>query len=310
MIQLNSKIYIAGHRGFIGSTILSYLLQLGYTNLLVRTKAELDLLDQKAVHDFLQHEKPEYVILCAAKVGGILVNSQYQAEFLYQNLQIQTNVIHNSYLVGVKKLIFLASSCIYPTQCPQPMKEEYLYTGQFESTNYGYAVAKAAGVTMCRAYNEQYDTNYITVFPSNLYGPNDNFDLISSHALPALMRKIHEAKINNTGYINIWGSGKPMREWTYSVDIARIVERILVSADINKSILNIGTGTDISMVDLAKTIMDVVGYQCEIRLDSSKPDGMMRKVMDVSGARNLGLEVKTNLRDGLKMTYDWFVSNR
>ena len=309
MIDKKFKIYIAGHRGFVGNALFSDMKNKGYNNLITKTKSELNLLNQTAVLKFFEEEKPEYVILCAARVGGILPNSTRPAEFLYENLQIQANVIHSAYISGVKKLIFLGSSCIYPRNCPQPMKEEYLFTGDFEPTNYGYGVAKATGIKMCQAYRDQYGVNFISLNPSNLYGPGDNFDEKSSHALAAIIRKCHIAKINNHKEIPLWGSGSAFREWLFIEDLADIIEKILNRDDIKESLLNVGYGNDLNMLDLTKTILKVLDYDCSIKLDPSKPDGMPRKLLDSSKMQNYSLKANTNLEDGIRKTYEWFLKN-
>lgn len=317
-MKKNSKIYIAGHRGLVGSAIVKNLEQKGYTNLICRTHEELDLLDSNAVAEFFKKEKPEYVILAAAKVGGIVANNTYRADFIYENLQIQNNVIHQSYLHGVKKLLFLGSTCIYPKNCPQPMKEEYLLTSELEYTNEPYAIAKIAGIKMCESYNIQYGTNFISVMPTNLYGPNDNFDLETSHVLPALLRKMHEAKLNNTPQVEIWGSGKPRREFLYSEDMADACVFILESRDfvdtyskndseIRNTHINIGTGVDISIKELALTIKKIVGYKGEFYFNTDKPDGTMIKLTDPSKLHALGWRHKVELEDGIKMMYEWYL---
>lgn len=307
-MEKESKIYIAGHRGLVGSTIMRKLKELGYTNLIFRTKEEMDLLDFNKVNDFFKKEKPEYVFLAAAKVGGILANSTRKAEFIYENLQIQNNVIHNSYLYSVKKLLFLGSSCIYPKMCPQPIKEEYLLSGYLEPTNDAYAIAKIAGLIMCRSYKEQYGINFISAMPTNLYGYNDNFDLNSSHVLPALIRKFHEAKINSVKEVIVWGSGSPLREFLFVDDLADAL--IFLMNNYNENIhINIGTGRDISIKDLAFLIKEIVGYEGEIKFDTSKPDGTPRKLLDVSRINKLGWQAKTDLRDGIKLTYEWYLKN-
>ncbi len=317
----NSKIYIAGHRGLVGSAIVKNLQQKGYTNLITRTHIELDLTNQEAVETFFQNEKPEYVILAAAKVGGIVANNTYRAEFIYENLQIQNNVIHQSYLNNVKKLLFLGSTCIYPKNCPQPMKEEYLLTDELEYTNEPYAIAKIAGIKMCESYNLQYETNFISVMPTNLYGENDNFDLKTSHVLPALIRKIHEAKINNTPKVEIWGSGKPRREFLYSDDMADACIFIMENRDfkdtykddqkeIRNTHINIGTGEDISIKELAYMIKDIIGYSGELYFNTDKPDGTMVKLTVPSKLHSLGWRHKVKLEDGIKMVYEWYLVNK
>lgn len=303
MIDKQSKIYIAGHKGFVGNAVVRDLKQKNYQCLITRTRKELDLLDQNATLDFLKTEKPDCVILCAAKVGGILPNSTKPAEFLYENLHIQNNIIHGSYLSKVKKLIFLASSCAFPRNSPQPMKEEYLFQGDFEPTNFGYGVAKAAGIKMCEAYNKQYNTNYISLNPSNLYGIGDNFDEKTSHAMASLIRKVHLAKINQDKHIVLWGTGKACREWLYIEDLADIIENIMSRDDIKESLINIGYGKDLTMLDLAKTVMKSLNYECEIKFDTSKPDGMPRKLVDCTRMHSYNLKATTTLEQGIKKTY-------
>lgn len=300
------KIYIAGHRGLVGSAIFRALQKKGYKNLMVREHRELDLERQSDVDDFFQQEKPEYVSLAAAKVGGILANSTYPAEFIYKNLMIQTNVIHASYQNGVKKLLFLGSSCIYPRDCPQPMKEEYLLSGPLEPTNESYALAKIAGIKTCQAYNRQYGTNYVPVMPTNLYGPGDNFDLETSHALPALIRKFHEAKDQNMPYVEVWGTGNPKREFLYVDDLADACLFIMENYDDNE-IVNIGTGEGISIRELAGLISDIVGYKGEIRFDPSKPDGMPKKILNISKLKSFGWQASVSLREGIERTYEWYL---
>jgi len=358
-MQKDAKIYVAGHRGLVGSAIVKSLENRGYTNLLTRTHAELDLTDQQAVAAFFAVEKPEYVFLAAAKVGGIVANNTYRADFIYENLQIQNNVIHQSYLGGVKKLMFLGSTCIYPRECPQPMKEEYLLTSPLEYTNEPYAIAKIAGIKMCESYNLQYGTNYISVMPTNLYGPNDNFDLEKSHVLPALIRKIHCAKLLNEGLhealikdigvksveeakeylarfgvdgkrVEIWGTGKPMREFLWSEDMADACVFLMEHRDfkdtyaaaegsnttctpnevknleIRNTHINIGTGVDISIKALAELIREIVGFRGEFYFNADKPDGTMKKLTDVSKLHELGWQHKMELRDGVKQMYTWY----
>jgi len=314
----NSKIYIAGHRGLVGSAIVKNLESKGYTNLIYRTHQELDLMNQEAVAHFFETQKPEYVILAAAKVGGIVANNTYRADFIYENLQIQNNVIHQSYLHGVTKLLFLGSTCIYPKNCPQPMKEDSLLTSELEYTNEPYAIAKIAGIKMCESYNLQYDTNFISVMPTNLYGPNDNFDLETSHVLPALLRKMHEAKENNQPTVEIWGSGKPRREFLYSEDMADACVFLLESRDfkdtyatddkeIRNTHINIGTGVDISIKELALTIKKIVGYEGELYFNTTKPDGTMVKLTDPSKLHGLGWKHKVELEEGIKKMYNWYL---
>ena len=302
-----SKIYIAGHRGLVGSAIVRALKKQGYNNFILRTHSELDLLDQKSATDFFKKEKPEYVFLAAAKVGGIMANRTYPADFIYQNLQIQNNIIHHSYLNGVKKLLFLGSSCIYPKLCSQPIKEEYLLTGELEPTNEPYAIAKIAGIKMCPAYNKQYETDFISVMPTNLYGPNDNFDLENSHVLPALIRKFHEAKINNQNEIVVWGTGAPKREFLHVDDLADACIFLMNNYD-NSEIINIGTGEDISIKELAEMIKEITGFTGEINWDASKPNGTPRKLLDVGKLHNLGWKHQINLPDGILSVYEWYQS--
>ena len=309
----NSKIYVAGHRGLVGSAIMRALERQGYKNTITRTHAELDLMDSAAVESFFQIEKPEYVFLAAAKVGGIYANNTYPADFIRENINIQQNVIHQSYLNNVKRLLFLGSSCIYPKDCPQPIKEEYLLTGILEPTNRPYALAKIAGIEMCWAYNRQYGTEYLAAMPTNLYGPNDSYDLNNSHVLPALIRKFHEAKENNEPVVQVWGSGKPKREFLYSDDMAeaclylmRLPEEKynqIIKDEVQAPLVNVGCGSDISIADLACLVKDVVGYSGEIQLDASKPDGTMRKLMDVSRLNDLGWRHEVELRQGVELAY-------
>lgn len=302
----NSKIYIAGHNGLVGSAIKRQLEKQGYKNLIFKTHKELDLLDYNKVKDFFEKEKPEYVFLAAAKVGGILANDECSADFIYQNLAIQNNIIHNSYLSGVKKLLFLGSSCIYPRDCPQPIKEEYLLTGLLEKTNEAYAVAKIAGIKMCQNYNKQYKTNFISVMPTNLYGPNDNFSLQSSHVLPALIRKFHEAKIANQNTVIIWGTGSPRREFLYIDDLAAACVFLMNNYN-NGEIINIGTGKDITIKELSILIKKVVGFKGGIINDTTKPDGTPQKLLDVSRLNKLGWQHKIELEKGVEKTYEWFL---
>ncbi|QED23881.1 GDP-L-fucose synthase family protein [Candidatus Deianiraea vastatrix] len=308
-MQKTSKIYISGHRGLVGSHLLQKLKDQGYENIITKTRVELDLLNQAEVLKFFEKEKPDYVFLAAAKVGGIMANMTQQGAFLYENLQIQNNVIHSSYQTGVKKLLFLGSSCIYPRNCPQPMREEYLMTGDVEPTNYGYAIAKIAGLKMCQAYNEQYGTNYITVMPTNLYGPGDNFDPQGSHVLPALIRKFATAVKNGDKEIILWGTGTPKREFLHAKDLADACVFLLNSENVNKDtgLINIGVGADISILELANLIKEISGFQGNIVLDTSKPDGMMRKLLDVSKISNLGWKAKISIEEGIKDVYNWFI---
>ena len=355
----NSKIYIAGHRGLVGSAIVNNLQAKGYTNLVYRTHSELDLIDSKAVSEFFEAEKPEYVILAAAKVGGIVANNTYRAEFIYENLQIQNNIIHQSYLSGVQKLLFLGSTCIYPKDAPQPMPEDCLLASPLEYTNEPYAIAKIAGIKMCESYNLQYGTNFISAMPTNLYGPNDNFNLETSHVLPALIRKIHCAKLLNEGKydavvkdlnakniddakaylanfgvdknkVEIWGSGKPMREFLWSEDMADACVFLMENRDFKDTYLtknssnttgtpnevkndevrnthiNIGTGVDITIKELSETIQEIIGFKGELYFNTDKPDGMMKKLTDVSKIHGLGWTHKVELREGIEKMYNWY----
>ena len=301
----HSKIYVAGHTGMVGSALVRKLEAEGHTNLVSRTIDELDLLDQAAVVDFFEQEKPEYVFLAAAKVGGILANNSYRAQFIYENLQIQNNIIHNAYVYEVKKLLFLGSSCIYPKDAPQPIKEEYLLTGPLEPTNEPYAIAKIAGIKMCQAYRAQYGCDFISVMPTNLYGPNDNFDLKTSHVLPALIRKFHEAKDENKPFVEIWGSGEPMREFLHVDDLADACY-FLMKNYTGEQFLNIGTGKDISIKELGLLIKQIVGYKGEISFDYSKPNGTLRKLLDVSKINTIGWSENKSTPKGAKMTYEWY----
>jgi GDP-L-fucose synthase len=343
-MEKNARIYVAGHRGLVGSAILRKLRAEGYSNLLVRTHKELDLVRQTQVEAFFKAEKPEYVFLAAAKVGGILANNTYPAEFIYQNLLIESNVIHSAYHAGVKKLLFLGSSCIYPRDCPQPMKEEYLLSGKLEPTNEPYAIAKIAGIKMCQSYNRQYGTKFVSVMPTNVYGPGDNFDPETSHALPALIRKFHEAKTeelevkgkrleakpqhkevaspikrsalqtlrersersSNGPSVTIWGTGSPRREFLHVDDLADACLFLMKHYE-ESEIINIGVGQDITIGELGELIKEIVGFKGGILYDSSKPDGTPRKLMDVSRLRSLGWQPKITLREGIEMTYRWYV---
>jgi len=304
----DSKIYVAGHRGLVGSAIMRKLQQEGYTNIITRTHKELDLTNQAQTQEFFEKEKPEYVFLAAAKVGGIHANDTYPADFAYINIMIESNVIKASYDYGVKKLLFLGSSCIYPKLCPQPIKEEYLLTGPLEKTNEAYAIAKIAGLKMCQYFNSQYGTNYITVMPTNLYGPNDNFDLETSHVLAALLRKFHEAKIDKKQYVEVWGTGTPRREFLHVDDLADAVVYLMNNYDESEP-LNIGTGKDITIKELAELIKEIVGYEGEIKFDTTKPDGTPRKLLDVSRLHATGWKHKIELREGIQSTYEWFKEN-
>jgi GDP-L-fucose synthase len=308
-MEKTSKIYIAGHTGLVGSAILRMLQSQGYNNLILRTHQELDLEIQKDVNDFFERERPEYVFLAAAKVGGIYANNTFPADFIYNNLIIQVNVIHAAYKYGVKKLLFLGSSCIYPRLALQPMKEEYLLTGEPEPTNEPYAIAKIAGIKLCQSYNRQCGTNFISVMPTNLYGPNDNYDLMDSHVLPALIRRFHEAKIQELPFVEVWGTGTPRREFMYSLDMVEAC--IFLMENYNSGeIINIGTGEDITIRELAALISEVIGYKGEIRWDNTKPDGTPQKLLDVSRLHSMGWKHKTSLKDGLRLTYQAFLKSQ
>ncbi len=307
-MKKTSKIYVAGHRGLVGSAIVRLLKKKGHTNLVLKTHAELDLMDQKKVADFFNKEKPEYVFLAAAKVGGIMANKTYPADFIHGNLAVETNVIDSAYRSGVKKLLFLGSSCIYPKFAPQPIKEEYLMTGPLEPTNHAYAVAKIAGIFMCRAYNEQYGTDFISVMPTNLYGPNDNFDPMNSHVLPALIRRFHEAKENESKEVVIWGTGSPKREFLHVDDLADACVFLMKNYS-GSDIVNIGSGTDLSIKSLAEKIKKIVGYTGKIVWDATKPDGTPRKLLSVKRLHTLGWRHKIGLDTGIKMTYGWYRKN-
>lgn len=304
----DSKIYIAGHRGMVGSAITRQLEQEGYTNLVLRTSIELDLRNQQAVFSFFESEKPEYVFLAAAKVGGIVANNTYRADFIYENLAVQNNVIHGAYLQGVTKLMFLGSSCIYPKMASQPLKEESLLTGLLEPTNEPYAIAKIAGIKMCEAYRAQYGCNFISVMPTNLYGPNDNYDLQNSHVLPAMIRKFHEAKLKQASAVNLWGSGSPMREFLYVDDLANACIFLMENYN-DAGFINIGSGTDITIKTLAEMVKKIVGFEGELVWDSSKPDGTPRKLMDVSKLHSLGWHHQIELEHGIAMAYKDFLEN-
>jgi GDP-L-fucose synthase len=305
-----AKIYIAGHRGMVGSAILRVLKKEGYSNFLLRTSSELDLRNQDAVANFFESQKPEYIFLAAAKVGGIIANSTYRADFIYENLMIQSNVIHQAYLNNVKKLLLLGSSCIYPKMAPQPLKEEYLLTGTLESSNEPYAIAKIAGIKMCDAYRFQYGCNFISVMPTNMYGPNDNYDLNDSHVLPALLRKFIEAKKNSANSVTIWGTGSPLREFMHSDDLADACLFLMKNFN-DEGFVNIGVGEDITILDLAKLVQKIVGFDGSIITDKIKPDGTPRKLMDITKLNMLGWKAKIKLEDGIKKVfeeikdYDW-----
>lgn len=304
----HAKIYIAGHRGMVGSAIIRNLKRKGYTNLLVRTHSELDLLNQNAVFEFLNQEKPDYLFLAAAKVGGIHANNTFRGQFIYENLAIEANLIHGAHLAGLQRLCFLGSSCIYPRDCPQPIKEEYLLTGPLEPTNEPYAIAKIAGIKLCEAYNQQYGRQYVSAMPTNLYGPNDNYDLANSHVLPALMRKTHEAKMRRDKTIEIWGSGKPKREFLYVDDMADACV-FLMEKEISQGWYNVGTGTDVTIKELAEHICEAIGFDGSLTFDSSKPDGTPRKLLNVDRMGALGWRASTTLNEGVILAYKWFLEH-
>jgi GDP-L-fucose synthase len=312
-IDKTSKIYVAGHNGMVGSAVQEKLQEQGYNNLVFKSSSELNLIRQEEVEEFFSEEKPEIVIIAAAKVGGILANNTYRAEFIYNNLMIESNLIQSSYENDVNKLIFLGSSCIYPKLAPQPLKEEYLLTGLLEYTNEPYAVAKIAGIKLCENYYKQYGCNFFSAMPTNLYGPNDNFDLNTSHVLPALIRKFHEAKVNNEQFVTLWGGGKPKREFLYVDDLAEAIVFMLENINAKDlyengiSHLNIGSGEDLSIIELANLIADITGFKGNIKYDSTKPDGTPRKLMDVSRINSLGWKYKTGLRAGIEKTYEWYI---
>jgi len=305
-MNLDSKIYIAGHRGMVGSAIFRALKAKGFQNIVFRTSGELDLRNQQAVADFFVSEKPEYVFLAAASVGGILANSTYRADFIYDNLMIESNIIHSAWVNKVSKLMFLGSSCIYPKLAPQPLKESYLLTGELEPSNESYAIAKIAGIKLCEGYRDQYGCNFISVMPTNLYGYGDNYDLKSSHVLPALIRKFHEAKINNQPFVEVWGTGKPKREFLFADDLADAC-LFLMNTYNEKELVNVGTGKDLSIGELANEISLIIGFEGQISWDSSKPDGTPRKLLDVSKLRSLGWEASISLQDGIKIAYADFL---
>jgi len=303
VINKASKIYVAGHKGLVGSALVRKLEAKGYNNIITRNHAQLDLTEQAAVRDFFRKEKPDYVFLAAAKVGGILANSTYPADFIMENLLIECNVIRSAWENSVKKLMFFGSSCIYPRMCPQPIKEEYLLTGELEKTNEAYALAKIAGLKMCQYFNKQYGTKFISVMPCNLYGPNDNYDLNNSHVIPALIKKFHTAKEEGREYVELWGTGKALREFMHVDDLADACVFLMENYE-NCDLINIGTGKDISILELAEMIKEIVGFKGEIRFDAGKPDGTPRKVLDVSKLESMGWKYKIELFDGLKSTYE------
>lgn len=307
-MEKNEKIYVAGHNGLVGSAIVRNLKKRGYTNIIGRTHKELDLTDQVAVRKFFKEERPEYVFLAAAHVGGINANSTYPADFIYINLEIQNNVIKAAHDFKVKKLLFLGSSCIYPKMCPQPIKEEYLLSGYLEQTNEAYALAKIAGLKMCQFFKRQNGDNFISCMPTNLYGPNDNFDLETSHVMPALIRKFHQAKVNNEPFVEVWGTGKPLREFLHVDDMADGCIFLMENYD-GEEHVNIGTGKELTIGELVQMIKEVVGYDGELRFNTDKPDGTPRKLLDVSKLEGLGWKYKVELRDGIKDSYEWFKEN-
>ena len=316
-MEKNAKIFVAGHRGLVGSALVRSLQSKGYTNLLLRTHDELDLINQTAVTEFFATEKPDYVFMAAARVGGILANNTYPADFIYINSQIQNNIIHNSYLQGVKKLLFLGSSCIYPKFAEQPIKEEYLLTGAIEPTNEPYAMAKISGIKMCQSYNRQYGTNFIAAMPTSLYGINDNFDLNASHVIPALIRKFHEAKVTGATEVSAWGTGSPRREFLYVDDMADgcifLMENYNPSKEENEKgpiFMNVGTGVDVTIKQLTEIVKDVTGFAGEIVWDTSKPDGTPRKILDMTRLHALGWHHKVDLKEGVELSYKWFLDNQ
>jgi len=300
----HSRIYVAGGNGMVGSALVRALRARGYANLVTRTHRQLDLTDQAAAHRFLRDMRPDYVFLAAARVGGILANDSYRGEFIYQNLMIESNVIHAALEAGVRRLLFLGSSCVYPRECPQPIREEYLLSGPFERTNEPYAVAKVAGIKLCESFNLQYGTRYLSVMPSNLYGPKDNFDLASSHLLPALLHKAHLAKRDGSRKLAVWGTGRPYREWLYVDDLAAAC-LLLMEADAEPGVWNVGAGSDLTVAELAQTVMRVVGLAGSLEFDATKPDGMMRKLLDSARIRALGWRPATRLEEGIERTYRW-----
>ncbi len=318
MFDKQAKIYVAGHRGMVGSAIVKQLTDLGQQNIIVRTHAELDLTDQVAVKDFMQQEKPDYVVLAAAKVGGIHANNVYPAEFIYQNLMMEANIVHQAWAAGCQNLLFLGSSCIYPKHAAQPMTEDALLTGVLEATNEPYAIAKIAGIKLCESYNRQYGTDYRSVMPTNLYGHNDNFHLENSHVIPAMIRKFHDAKVNQSATVTLWGTGTAMREFLHVDDMAAAsihvlslsTEQYQSNTEPMLSHLNVGTGVDVTIKELALTIQEVIGFTGEIVWDSTKPDGTPRKLMDVSKVKALGWQPQVSLKDGLTDTYQWFLDNQ
>jgi len=310
LMDKRAKIYVAGHLGLVGSAIMRRLKTEGYTNLLTRTHAQLDLTRQSVVEKFLKMEKPDYIFLAAAKVGGILANNNYRGEFIYKNLMMETNIVEAARLAGVKRMLFLGASCMYPRDCAQPISEEYLLQGPVEKTNEGFAIAKIAGIKLCESYNNQYGTEYVSIIPSNAYGPNDHYDLENNHVIPALIRKAHEAKISEDKYYSVWGSGEPMREFLYVDDLANACIFIMERNDIKSDVFNVGTGQDVSIRVLAEVVMEIVGFKGELCFDTSKPDGTPRKLLDVSKIASMGWTAKTTLKEGLALTYKSFLSTK
>lgn len=308
MIPKDARVYIAGHTGLVGSATLERFEKEGYTNLITRTHSELNLMDKDLVEKFFDEEKPEYVIIAAAKVGGIRANMTYPAEFLYENLMIQDNLIWTSYLMGVKKLLFLLSSCIYPRECPQPMKEEYLLTGELESTNEGYAIAKIAGLKLCEYIHKEFGRNFISAMPATIYGPNDNFDPEASHVLPALIKKFIDAKQKRSKFVEVWGTGNIRREFLYVSDLADALFFLMQNYN-DPQFINVGFGTDFTIKELVQTIKEITGFKGEINFDTTRPDGMPRKLVDCSKISALGWKPKVSLKEGLKYTIDWYIKN-
>lgn len=309
-INKDSKIFVAGHNGMVGSAIVRNLQAKGYSHILTQTRQELDLLDQKAVQTYLQQNQPDYIFIAAAKVGGIQANNIYRADFIYQNLMIEANLVHGAHETNIQRLCFLGSSCIYPRDCPQPIKEEYLLTGPLEQTNEPYAIAKIAGIKLCESYNRQYNRQYISVMPTNLYGPNDNYDLNNSHVLPALIRKAHEAKLNNEPTLTVWGTGTPRREFLYVDDLAETCV-FLMQTNYDGPLLNVGTGEDVTIRELAEMVKGIVGFQGELVFDTTKPDGTPRKLLDVKKLQALGWVPRVSLAMGIERAYnDYLLSNK